>query len=413
MGSYCSLYIQELELMWNKNDVIGTEFFLPSDKKKFPSLEDDDYLICQYSAPVNVIIDRLKAMGANIDDAILGQKAYIEELKVSYLSLHDEPDRQPDPKTLKLIEDFSFKKWQSTIRRLLTTEKSDYYYDRILGPSYDLKNDVDVIYNDHVDHSYLGINSFYLHVVLAVLELVEDKENTNVILDYSDLVAGGYFSSDEDICTQSNTGKTVILTEGVTDKRFIQRSLKVLCPHIYDYYSFLDFNELRLSGSASSLVHTIKAFSAAGILNSIIAVFDNDTAGRVARKGLNGLPIGKNIRVLSLPVIDFLNNYPTIGPQGTHYMNVNGLAGSIELYFEESVLRDIDGSFIPVIWKGYEESIRSYQGEVLRKNEIQKRYEALLDRIENGESFSKYNFNSMLQVLNAICGFKINGGWIK
>jgi len=53
---------------------------------------------------------------------------------------------------------------------------------------------------------------------------------------------------------------------------------------------------------------------------------------------------------------------------------VNGLAASIELYLGIDVLRREDGSLTPVQWRGYDQSIHQYQGELLDKGEIQERF---------------------------------------
>jgi len=52
-------------------------------------------------------------------------------------------------------------------------------------------------------------------------------------------------------------------------------------------------------------------------------------------------------------------------------LDVNGLAGSIELYLGEDVLRRPDGDLIAVQWKGYVEAVGGYQGEIMGKSEIQ------------------------------------------
>ena len=52
--------------------------------------------------------------------------------------------------------------------------------------------------------------------------------------------------------------------------------------------------------------------------------------------------------ITKLSEIDFLRDYPTIDPQGLHRMNVNGLAGCVELYFELCTLQTPQGSLVPV-----------------------------------------------------------------
>jgi len=50
--------------------------------------------------------------------------------------------------------------------------------------------------------------------------------------------------------------------------------------------------------------------------------------------------------------------YPTSDPSGLAHMDVNGLAGSLEIYFGEDVLRRTDGTFTPVHWRGFDAAVR-------------------------------------------------------
>jgi hypothetical protein len=51
-------------------------------------------------------------------------------------------------------------------------------------------------------------------------------------------------------------------------------------------------------------------------------------------------------------------------------LDVNGLAASIELYFGKDVLLDSAGTLTPVQWRGYSETLKHYQGEVMRKTQL-------------------------------------------
>ncbi len=55
-------------------------------------------------------------------------------------------------------------------------------------------------------------------------------------------------------------------------------------------------------------------------------------------------------------------------------MDVNGLAGSIELYMGTDVLKDNSGDLRPVQWGGYNSFLDSYQGSILGKTDIQNAY---------------------------------------
>jgi hypothetical protein len=55
---------------------------------------------------------------------------------------------------------------------------------------------------------------------------------------------------------------------------------------------------------------------------------------------------------------------------GMTLLDINGLAGSIELYLGEDVLT-VDGALSPVQWKGYSEALRAYHGEIMHKSQLQ------------------------------------------
>jgi len=172
--------------------------------------------------------------------------------------------------------------------------------------------------------------------------------------------------------------KIIVLTEGSTDSFILDKSLQLLFPHLHGYYSFMDFGLSNAAGGANTLVNNLKAFIGAGISNRVLALFDNDTAARVSTKALQSIDIPNNIRVLHYPNLDFAENYPSIGPNGESEININGSACSIELYLGIDVLT-IDGKLSPIQWKGYDDSLKQYQGEIQNKKSIQK---AFFDKLQ-------------------------------
>lgn len=230
-------------------------------------------------------------------------------------------------------------------------------------------------------------------IVRALLEAL--PASASVILDYTDLVNGGYYEGEEELAAGSRESasaefvvcsKIVILTEGSTDARYLSESLKILHPHLFPLFSFIDFHEPKLAGGASSLVHVLKGFIGAQIANRVIALFDNDTAAEVALRALNSIKFPSRFRVLRYPPLPLGESYRTIGPQGESLMNVNGLAGSIEFYFGEEILRGEDGKFTPVQWKGYDQTVQKYQGELIGKSTLQEKFEAKIDAAKCGAS---------------------------
>jgi hypothetical protein len=175
---------------------------------------------------------------------------------------------------------------------------------------------------------------------------------------------------------------TVVLTEGRTDAEFLAAALAIIYPHLTDLIRFLDY-ERRPEGGVSALVRMVRAFSAAGIVNRVVAVFDNDTAAADALRVIEHAILPAQIQVIRYPTLDLAKEYPTLGPPtvqsptgSVSLADVNGLAGSIELYLGRDVLAQADGVLFPVQWKSFIAGIGQYQGEVVNKDRIHEAFRA-------------------------------------
>lgn len=213
----------------------------------------------------------------------------------------------------------------------------------------------------------------------ALLEIVSDE--SEVAQDITDLVYAGYYADTDEVChialedmigDYAVSSKIIVLTEGSTDTEFLSKSLKLLYPHLFDYYTFMDFG-FKPPGGVGPLVNAVKSFAGAGIENRVIALFDNDTAAFSAVESLKNINIPNNIVIKHYPDIPLADSYPALGPNGKSLQNINGLACSIELYLGRDVLEK-DGDLIPIQWKGFDGHISRYQGEILEKTEIQDRF---------------------------------------
>lgn len=218
-------------------------------------------------------------------------------------------------------------------------------------------------------------------LIRAVVEAC--SANSNFQLDLSEVVNSGWYKVTDQVALSArvelisdyplNT-KVIVLTEGMTDRRVLEAALRLLYSHLSDYYSFMDFDGANAPGGAGQLVNTVKAFAGAGIANRVVALFDNDTAARAALRGLGGVTLPSSMRVLQYPAIAVASNYPTSGPSGLVHMDVNGQAGSLEMYFGEDVLRRTDGTFTPIHWRGFDTAVRAYQGELENKGILQDKF---------------------------------------
>ena len=144
-------------------------------------------------------------------------------------------------------------------------------------------------YRDKNWYGYPGIDT---NVSLRIaLEACSDGDE--LIYDLTDLIWSDAAKPEDDFVEaalgtsakeHANASRTIILTEGRFDAFVLSESLRLLFPHLRDYYSFMDFETFDPEGGAAALVKQVKAFAGAGIVNRIVAIFDNDAASHDAMR---------------------------------------------------------------------------------------------------------------------------------
>jgi hypothetical protein len=234
-----------------------------------------------------------------------------------------------------------------------------------------------------------------------------------VVLNVSELVDAEYYDHSDplsefarDYVPASDRGALhlIVLTEGSTDKLVLEGALRIVRPELVSYISFMDFAELKIEGGASHLASLVRSFAAAGIRDRIVAVFDNDTAGCLSQALVSKCDLPKNIRVIRYPDIELARNYPSLGPSGLVSMDVNGSAAGIELYMGSDVLTGTDGSLAPIQWKGYEATLKRYQGEVIDKRKCLMRFSEKLKKAEQErENVNASEWDDLKAIVDAIC----------
>lgn len=407
MGTYTDFSVAGYPLINSKSAVVpeAMTVFRESDKRVFsrrlgdrnPLVWGDAYAdeagevetATVYVCSTDAVIARLEVMGFTINRA----RRDFESGRQGELAMYqewatDEPDTPWFADKVKLIESLSFDEYLGALRQVLLEGLRPKPFDDDEKPG--LSAAVRYTLDDNDDYLFGFFASDIRCLIRAACEVA--PKPSVVIQDITDLVDGGYYAPEEPVCQQSIESLTlghlensnrIVLTEGSTDTQVLKTSLRMLYPHLSAYYSFLDFETAQVPGGAGQLASLVKGFAAAGIGNRIIAIFDNDSAARDAKRSLTKLRLPSNIAVLSYPDIELLRSYPTLGPSGNTNLDVNGLAASIELYFGSDVLRRPDGSLAPVQWKGYVEPITSYQGEVLGKTELRTAFSRKLAIAEN------------------------------
>jgi hypothetical protein len=361
--------------------------------------DDEEYVSYKYITSVKFAKQCLDVSGHHITNA----RNIFESSK---LNLEHFFENEYYDKIDEAIKEYRFENWYSSIKYFAKKMASKGYssYDDICSMIKEIdKNNV----SDYVVVKSLQYDSFLYWglseenadewtVFRVILEAFDDDDP--IILDYTALVDGGYcdtIQEENDFIFE----KIIVLTEGSTDSEFISRSLKVLYPHLSKFFYFIDFGIMRLSGGVSFLSHYIKVFAGAKINNNIIGLFDNDSAALDELINLQGICFPNNIRIIKLPEIEIANNYPTLGPTQNQNINVNGLACSIELFFGKDILQQKDGTLTPIRWTGYKDRIRKYQGEIINKDRLQKKFRQKLNLVENGQQINLSDWKDMMILL--------------
>ena len=432
MGSYAKLSLGSLELGVSRNDIDPALMWIyrPSDKRtkridrrhrrQLARYVDDidefdernPFTIVEYSCTVAAARDRLDLRGftyqvaeavfkRELDAKIQRYEGYLRNGRFAQMShVYEEK--------LRLLCSLTVEDWREALTRIRYEQLTRTTVAEI--PSNDLQLPLlRHMLEDASDfHGFPGVD--HRHVVRIALEAVPPEER--LTYDLSDLVGGGWVGEADDLVAVAEGlmdedfllyQRVIVLTEGDYDRRTLERSLRLLYPHLAEYFHFFDFTGRRVGGGVGELANLVRAFAAADVRHRILALFDNDTAARAALSnlGLDSLP--GNIAVRHYPSLPLADDYPTLGPSGKALMDVNGLAGSIELYLGQDVLMDKDGLLSPVQWTGYARKIGAYQGEILDKQGVHDRFAAKLACCETDpEQINCYDWEGIQAILNTM-----------
>jgi HEPN/Toprim N-terminal domain 1 len=419
MGSYGGLYVDGITVSRMKNGVppdlcaLFTDSMLrrrtttAADYYSDPDLSDDEVVrVYELVAPSQIIADRLDVLGfdrsvtlARLDEALEDARARYAD---SLWTTGPEELQAAVRNDQAHLDGYAALDW---VRELASASRRPGKGDRFTPGS------LDWLFHHSEDLDYR-------QVLRAVVLALPDAE---VRLDITDLVGGGWLDDPPNkLCSEGLAAMRadaaahapiIVLTEGRTDIQVLQPALDLLYPHLADLIRFMDYAE-RPEGGAGALVRTVRAFAAASVANRVVALFDNDTAANDALRNLDIDELPAGIRVLRYPRLALAAEYPTLGPPtsglrtgGVARADVNGLAGSIELYLGRDVLTGPDGALRPVHWRTYIAAARQYQGEIVDKAALHEAYRAKVEaaRMDPG-LMATQDWSGMRAILDLIRG---------
>ncbi|MFE2992717.1 HEPN/Toprim-associated domain-containing protein [Streptomyces sp. NPDC059262] len=199
----------------------------------------------------------------------------------------------------------------------------------------------------------------------------------------------------------------VVITEGSSDARLLTEGMEVTHPHLVGFIRFFDYGAgVRPRGGADAVVELFKAFVAAGVGNRFVAIADNDAAAHEKLLVLKREHWPNTCRLLHYPELPLLRQYPTLEDGAVFPVptDVNGLAGSLELYFGTDVLTNEDGNLMPIHWKAVEPKTGLRQGSLSKadKRTVQRRFDAKLKAARAGQAPDSADWSGIKAIIDSI-----------
>lgn len=229
----------------------------------------------------------------------------------------------------------------------------------------------------------------------ALRLLAENSANLDldVSWDFTPLVESGWATRDQFRAGPSPEQCFLVVTEGSSDSKIIQKALKLFRPHIADFFRFVDMEEGYPFTGTGNLHRFTQGLISIGIQNNIIIVYDNDAEGVAKMQATSRLSLPTNMRVMQLPSLDEFLNFKTIGPTGIGRADINGKAAAIECYLD----LERDGLPDPIIrWTTFNRELDVYHGELQHKTQYMK------DFLQLRAPSANYNSKKIESVLKSL-----------
>lgn len=390
--------------------------FRESDKKVFDrkcsersrlvwgNLSENEYeKAFEYQCKLKLIKERLNLFGFNFEDI----KSKFNCIKNEYIDYNYSllKEEKPFSDFIKKLDSLSFDDYCSYLK---------YYYQN----RYNLNESTNKIFNllnKEVNHDNEVFTFGYdiREIIILFSHLLTGEER--IIQDLTEVTNAGYYEIENNVVkdceklilkSSKPSEQIYIFTEGSSDRYILEKSLKILFPHLYDFFEFVDYEASNLDGGAHILTKMIKAFVGAKMPNKILAIFDSDTAALESINTLSKINLPKNIKVTKYPNFDLLQSYPTLGPSGLSKQNIYTKAASIELYVGKDCIKDESTSdYYPIVWRSFNENLDQYHGEISNKKKIFENFKLKIK--SNDYDNPHYDWSGLTFIWNHI--FKLVG----
>lgn len=202
------------------------------------------------------------------------------------------------------------------------------------------------------------------YIILRLLAENNDNLEYDVEWRYSDVIENGWVEKSKIIEPVPQKDKILIVTEGTTDSFIIKKTIHELYNYIEDLFEFIDMHENYPFTNTGSLTNFCMGLHKIKILNYVIAIYDNDTAGIQSYNKAKQICTNENMLIYHLPYMEEFKSFKTIGPEGISECDINNKAVAIECFLDFKSVSDD-----PIVrWSNYNDAMAQYQGSLINKD---------------------------------------------
>jgi hypothetical protein len=204
--------------------------------------------------------------------------------------------------------------------------------------------------------------------------LAENSSNLalHILWPFGELVENGWAKREEFLPNLSPQAKFLIVTEGSSDSKILQKAFSLLKPEYADFFRFIDMEEGYPFSGTGNLYKFCQGLVSIGILNQVVVLYDNDAEGVSKYDATKRLSLPSNMIAAKLPDIPALRKMNTVGPNGESREDINGRAASIECYLDLNFKRT--QSKPRIRWSSYIDTVDRYQGALENKTSYMKSF---------------------------------------
>ena len=225
--------------------------------------------------------------------------------------------------------------------------------------------------------------------ILQLVALNPSAQGGAVTWQFADIESEGWARRDQFVRPIDPKNRFLIVTEGRSDANAIRHALRLLKPHIDDFFDFVDMNEGYPFTGTGNLYNFTKGLISISVQNNVVILYDNDAEGVFSFNRTAKLNVPNNMRVLKLPDLPEFRNFCTVGPSGEHRADINGCAAAIECYLDV-------GPTASVRWSNFHRELGVYHGALVGKGDVAKAFLAQSSVTES------YDFSKITAVFNLI-----------